>query len=283
MTIHVLRYLPVFLLFFCFQGSSYASCVDSIDLEINSVECFGLRNGIIKVSAVFGGEKPFYYSLDGQSFSTNSTFDRLWPGTYTVYVRDASGCIKQWQAQVPEPEELEVYLIPDKDTVVEGEHVHLRALVTPPGIALQAIEWRPPDLFAKQDTLDQLVRVTETTDFAIEVRTSDGCIARDQVTVVADKINLYFPNVIMPGSNQDAYFTLFAGEGISRIISMLIYSRGGSIVFERDNFPPNDPLKGWNGRWGSKPAQPGVYLWVAEIEYLSGKRKQFQGNVTVLK
>ncbi len=283
MTIHVLRYLPVFLLFFCFQGSSYASCVDSIDLEINSVECFGLRNGIIKVSAVFGGEKPFYYSLDGQSFSTNSTFDRLWPGTYTVYVRDASGCIKQWQAQVPEPEELEVYLIPDKDTVVEGEHVHLRALVTPPGIALQAIEWRPPDLFAKQDTLDQLVRVTETTDFAIEVRTPDGCIARDQVTVVADKINLYFPNVIMPGSNQDAYFTLFAGEGISRIISMLIYSRGGSVVFERDDFPPNDPLKGWNGRWGSKPAQPGVYLWVAEIEYLSGKRKQFQGNVTVLK
>ncbi len=283
MTIFLLRYLPVSLLLFCFQGLSLAACVDSIDLEIHSVECYGLRNGIIKVSAVYGGEKPFYYSIDGQSFSTNSTFDRLWPGAYTVYVRDASGCVKQWQTIVPEPEELEVYLFSNKDTVVEGEFVSLRAVVTPPGIPLQAIEWRPPDLFNIQDSLNQTVRLSQTTDFAIEIRTPDGCLARDQITVAVDKINLYFPNVIRPGSNQDAYFTLFAGEGISRIISMFIYSRGGSIVFERDNFPPNDPLKGWNGRWGSKPVQPGVYLWVAEIEYLSGKRRQYQGNVTVVK
>ena len=283
MTIFLLRCLPVSLLLFCCQESSFAACVDSIDLEIHSVECYGLRNGFIKVSAVYGGEKPFYYSIDGQSFSTNSAFDRLWPGAYTVYVRDASGCVKQWQAVVPEPEELEVYLFSDKDTVAEGETVNLQAVVTPPGIALQAIEWRPPDLFQVQDSLNQTVRLAETTNFAIEVRTPDGCLARDQITVAVDKTNLYFPNVIRPGSNQDAYFTLFAGEGISRIVSMLIYSRGGSVVFERDNFPPNDPLKGWNGRWGSKPVQPGVYLWVAEIEYLSGKRRQYQGNVTVVK
>lgn len=283
MIIYLLRYVSVPLLLLWFRVFAGASCVDSIELDIHSVQCYGLRNGVIRVDAVFGGEKPYFYSIDGQSFSTNSTFDRLWPGAYTIYVRDASGCVKQWQVTVPEPEELEVYLFADKDTAIEGEAVRLHAIVTPPGIPIQAMEWRPPNLFQRSDSVVQIVHLSETTDIAIEISTADGCIARDQVTVFVEKTNLYFPNVIRPGSNQDAYFTLFAGEGIARIVYMSVYSRGGGIVFERKNFPPNDPLRGWNGRWGSKPVQSGVYLWVAEVEYLNGKRKQLQGNVTVLK
>ena len=266
-----------------FRVFANASCVDSLELDIHSVQCYGLRNGVIQVSAVFGGEKPYFYSLDGQSFSTNSTFDRLWPGVYTIYVRDASNCIRQWQVTVPEPEELAVHLFADKDTAIEGEAVRLHALITPPGVNIQSVEWRPPGLFDPGDSLAQVVHLSETTDIAIEISTPDGCIARDQITVPVEKTNLYFPNVIRPGSNQDAYFTLFAGEGIARIVSMSIFSRGGGIVFERKDFLPNDPLRGWNGRWGGKPVQSGVYLWIAEVEYLSGKKKRFEGNVTVLK
>ena len=283
MTIPVLRYLPVSLLLFCSLNVVSGACVDSVDLEVHSVQCYGLRNGIIQVRNVFGGEKPYFYSIDGQSFSTNPYFDHLWPGGYTFYVRDASGCVKQWEVTVPEPEELQVRLFTDKDTVVEGGAVLVHAIVTPPGVPLQAIEWRPPNLFGVQDSLIQTAFLSESTDIAIEVRMPDGCIARDQIFVAVEKANLYFPNVIKPGSNQDAYFTLFAGEGISRIVSMSVFGRNGGIVFERFNFQPNDPLKGWNGRWGDKPAQPGVYLWVAVLEYLNGTKKQFQGNVTVVK
>lgn len=278
----LLRRLPAAFLFLWFQHSISAACVDSIRLDVQGVQCFGLRNGAISVDTVFGGEHPFYYSIDGQSFSTNKRFDLLWPGIYTFYVRDASGCVKEWEVTVPEPEPLEVKLFSDKDTVAEGSTVQLRAVVTPEGIPLSAIEWRPPDLFAQQDSLAQTAIVPSTTNFAIEVSTKDGCIARDQVRVEVEKTNVYFPNIIMPGSNQDAYFTMFAGEGVARIVALQVYSRGGGIVFERRDFPPNDPVKGWNGRWRGQPVQTGVYLWLAVVEYVSGEQKHFQGNVTVV-
>lgn len=278
----LLRLFPAALLFLWFERNALAECVDSIDVEINAVQCYGLRNGIIHVDTVYGGERPFFYSIDGQSFSTNPTFDHLWPGNYILYVRDASNCIKQWPVNVPEPEEIRVHLLAEKDTVMAGEPVELKAVVTPEATPLTAIEWRPPDLFQQQDSLVQRVIISETTTFAVEVRTKGGCLARDQTTVEVEKTNLYFPNIIKPGSNQDAYFTIFAGDGVSRIVMMQVYSRGGGMVFERRDFAPNDPIRGWNGRWQGKYVQPGVYPWTAIVEYLDGKQKYFQGNVTVV-
>ena len=278
----LLRLLPVALLFLWFQRNAVAGCVDSMRVKIQAVQCYGLRNGVVRVDSVYGGEKPFFYSIDGQSFSTNPVFDHLWPGAYTLYVRDASNCVRQWPVSVPEPEEMLVHLFAENDTVSAGAPVQLKALVTPEGAALSAIQWRPPDLFQQQDSLEQVVRISETTTFAVEVLTADGCLARDQTTVAVSDINLYFPNIIKPGSNQDAYFTAFAGEGVARIVNMQVYSRGGGLVFERSDFTPNDPIKGWNGRWQGKYVQPGVYPWTAVVEYSDGLQKRYTGTVTVV-
>lgn len=278
----LLRLFAAAFLFVWFSSSARAACIDSIRMKISPVQCYGLRNGMVHVDTVFGGEKPFFYSIDGQSFSTNPLFDHLWPGNYTVYIRDASNCVREWYVNVPEPEELRVYLSVEADTVAAGEILALKAVVTPEGSVLNYIEWRPGDLFKRQDSLLQQVALSESTTFAVEVRTETGCIARDQTTVEVKKVNVYFPNIIKPGSNQDAYFTLFAGEGIERIVSMQVYSRSGSLVFERHDFLPNDPLRGWNGRWQGKYAQPGVYPWVVEIEYPDGARKHYRGTVTVV-
>lgn len=276
------RLLPAASLFLLCQHTGYASCADSVGLKISSVQCYGLRNGIIRIDTVYGGEKPFFYSLDGQTFSTNPTFDHLWPGIYTLYVRDASNCVREWLVNVPEPEELRVYLIPDADTVTEGEPFRLNAIVTPESTPISAIEWRPPNLFQEQNMLTQMTRIYETTTFAVEIRTPYGCLARDQATVQVEKANLFFPNVIKPGSNQDAYFTIFSGEGVTRVVLMQVFSRGGGLVFERRDFAPNDPIKGWNGRWQGKYVQSGVYPWTAIVEYEDGRQKQFHGNVTVV-
>ncbi len=278
----LLRLFPAALLFVWFQRNAVAGCVDSIRLEVKSVQCYGLRNGVVRVDTVFGGEKPFFYSLDGHSYSTNPTFDHLWPGDYVLYIRDASNCVRQWPVTVTEPEELLVQLFTGKEVITAGESLELKAVVTPEGVSLQAVEWRPPDLFQRQDSLLQSVQISETTTFAVEVQTKNGCIARDQATVVVEKINLYFPNIIKPGSNQDAFFTVFAGEGIRRVVTMQVYSRGGGLVFERRDFAPNDPIKGWNGRWQGKYVQSGVYPWSVVVEYQDGKQELFRGSVTVV-
>jgi len=259
-----------------------AGCIDSLHIHVQPVKCHGLRNGVIEISEVFGGKTPFYYSLDGKTYSTRPVFDLLWAGEYLLYVRDSTGCEQIYPVLVPEPEELQVKLSVNDSSVIAGTWVQVKATVYPPDTELEAISWRPPALFATQFQLLQNVRIVEDTDIAIEIRNLDGCIARDQLPVVVEQTNLYFPNVFDPGSNQDNYFTLHAGEGVSRIVLMQVFDRAGNLVFEKRNFQPNDPMSGWNGKWQGRLAPAGLYPWVAQIEFLDGNRKRYSGGVTLV-
>jgi gliding motility-associated-like protein len=64
---------------------------------INSVEkqnitCFDYHNGQLTIHAS-GGSGNLYYSIDNTTFSTDSVFSGLYPGDYTVFVRDDSLCL----------------------------------------------------------------------------------------------------------------------------------------------------------------------------------------------
>lgn len=54
-------------------------------------ECF-TNNGIIEVTAS-GGEEPYQYKLGSGAFGSESVFENLAPGNYTVSVRDALDCV----------------------------------------------------------------------------------------------------------------------------------------------------------------------------------------------
>ncbi|MBL7811159.1 MAG: T9SS type A sorting domain-containing protein [Bacteroidetes bacterium] len=59
---------------------------------LTNVSCNGLTNG--SISAVgSGGATPYSYSLDGVTYQSGAAFSNLKAGNYTVYVKDALGCI----------------------------------------------------------------------------------------------------------------------------------------------------------------------------------------------
>ncbi|MBL7806908.1 MAG: gliding motility-associated C-terminal domain-containing protein [Saprospiraceae bacterium] len=242
-----------------------------------------MRNGVIHVDDVYGGLEPYYYSLDGESFTTNPTFDRLWAGNYTLSVRDGSGEIKEWKITIKEPAALSVKLELSKDQISAGEPFGIRAITSAEREFLQTITWSPEELFIKQDTLRHWLSIFETTQISVQVTDQNGCVDSDILTVETGSTPLYFPNAINTGNSGDnGYFTLFAGEGVKQIASMQIYSRGGGLVFERNNFPPNAPGLGWNGRWDGRFVHPGVYPYLVMVEFVDGKLKRFQGTVTVV-
>ncbi|TYA72007.1 T9SS type B sorting domain-containing protein [Seonamhaeicola marinus] len=49
--------------------------------------------GEITVSGVTGGTLPYEYSIDGVNYRVSNSFPGLRNGTFTVYIRDANGCI----------------------------------------------------------------------------------------------------------------------------------------------------------------------------------------------
>lgn len=259
-----------------------AGCIDSVHVKVQPVQCHGLRNGVIEISEIFGGQDPYYFSLDGQNYSTRPVFDLLWAGEYVLYVRDANGCEQIYPVLVSEPEALKVKLSANDSSVVAGTWVQFKATVHPPDAELAIISWRPPSLFAMPNQLLQSARIVEQTDVSIEIQDLNGCIARDNLPIAVELSNIYIPNVFDPGSKQDNYFTLYAGEGVQQIALLQVFSRNGNLVFEKRNFYPNDPLTGWNGKWQGKQAPPGVYPWVAQVDFLDGTSKNLSGSVTLI-
>ncbi|OYU82198.1 MAG: hypothetical protein CFE23_00300, partial [Flavobacterium sp. BFFFF1] len=63
------------------------------DLQLTAINPQGESDsGKIKVESVNDGQGPFVYSIEGGTFSAETTFTNLGPGDYTIAVRDQNGC-----------------------------------------------------------------------------------------------------------------------------------------------------------------------------------------------
>jgi gliding motility-associated-like protein len=85
----------------------------------------GANNGSIEVSAQ-GGVAPYNYSIDGVNYSANNILGGLAPGTYTVYVRDASLCVITLQVSVGDDDDVSINAGEDVN-VCAGQSVTLNA------------------------------------------------------------------------------------------------------------------------------------------------------------
>jgi gliding motility-associated-like protein len=58
-------------------------------------------DGVIMITNILGGTPPFQYAIDNQPFISNANFASLTAGTYTVTVKDNTGCTLPTQVIVP--------------------------------------------------------------------------------------------------------------------------------------------------------------------------------------
>jgi len=77
----------------------------AVSLSVSSVvdvDCKGNATGSISVAGS-GGTSPYYYNIGGGSYGTNTLFNKLSAGTYTMGVKDANGCSTTILVTVGEP------------------------------------------------------------------------------------------------------------------------------------------------------------------------------------
>ena len=58
---------------------------------------------------------------------------------------------------------------------------------------------------------------------------------------------------------------------------------GRNVVFERNNFNPNEPQYGWDGTHKGQPLNPDVFVYFAEVEFIDGRVEIIKGDVTLFK
>lgn len=145
--------------------------------------------------------------------------------------------------------------------------------------------WTPPTNLSCANCPNPYANPKFTTKYNVVVTDSNGCVAsRDiTVTVVCNNNNYFIPNTFSPnGDGQNDVFYV-RGRSIDNVQSLRIFNRWGQMVFERRNFNANDPSSGWNGLINGKPADPDVYVYVAEVICENATIIPLRGNVALIR
>lgn len=100
--------------------------------------------------------------------------------------------------------------------------------------------------------------------------------------------DVYIPNVFTPNNDgKNDYFTVYGGVNVKRINNLKIFDRWGEMVFDKDNFPPNLEIEGWDGsikhKDNSTPFNTAVFVYSAEVEFINGEKETFKGDVTLIR
>lgn len=147
------------------------------------------------------------------------------------------------------------------------------------------VTWSPTGSIFRSDYPSITVNPNTTTTYRVEVTNDGGCYAYDELTVyvICTGANVFIPNTFSP--NGDGSNDLFypRGTGLFRIKTAKIFNRWGELVYQRNDFSPNDESKGWDGTYKGQKLSSDVYVYIIEIMCDNNQVMPFKGNVTLLR
>jgi len=119
----------------------------------------------------------------------------------------------------------------------------------------------------------------------LTVENLNGCKTDADILVNVEKPReVFIPNAFTPNGdgNNDIFYINANASMIKQVNKFQVFSRWGELVFSDEGFQPNLVDHGWNGFFNGKLASSGVYIWMAEIEYLDGVVVTASGDVTLV-
>ncbi|HRI59113.1 MAG TPA: gliding motility-associated C-terminal domain-containing protein, partial [Saprospiraceae bacterium] len=252
---------------------------------VNDLDCFGQHDGAIFVEPT-GGVSPYRYSLDNIHFQNTNVFYNLNSGVYTVTTLDANDCQRMETILINAAIPLVVEL-GDNQTIEQGGSTIIQAIVNVPQDSILSVAWTPPfDSSECPECLTQTVAPLVSTTYSVHVTALNGCDDEDKIVVIVDRRrHIFIPNVFSPnGDGDNDIVGVFAKPGTVRSIkSFRIFDRWGEAVYTLENFAPNDPTLGWDGRLNGQPMNPGVFVWYVEVEFIDGVVELYEGDVTIVR
>jgi len=251
----------------------------AVEVEVEQPPCPNDYGAIRFIPA--NADQPMIYSVDGgETYSLSPNFGKLLPGVYPLAVQDDLGCIRELSAELISPDTLAVDLDTDYLEVRPNTPVSLSAQVIG---NVQRYQWLPKEIDTEGPATNFLAR--DNMDVRIIVEDERGCIASDgfQLTVVLGEI--YVPNAFSPDDNgRNDRFTFYSDNGSGEIIERLrVYDRWGALIYEGEELFLNDGSTGWDGRFGEKLMNTGVYTYHGIVRFGNGVKKSFKGDITLIR
>ena len=257
-------------------------------IELSDVQDIDCNNATVCITASSPTSNPITYQWFDENGNLVQDGNEVLcienPGSYTLFATDtATDCINDASFDIGEQDFPEVSL-PETITLTINESINLEPQISVPESSIEVITWvTPADLSCTDCLRPQVLGFENGDSVELIITTSDGCQISAFTTLILETTEIprvYIPNVFSPESTGN--FTIYTNDQIDNILEVKIYDRWGNLVFENENFQPNQQSAGWDGRYNNVKAELGVYVYFFVYE-LDGRREVEAGDVTLLR
>lgn len=252
--------------------------------DIQQISCFGANDGFIGLREITGGVSPYYSNLSSGTTDTDGgSFPNLLPEEYTLFISDSLECEFYDTIDIIEPTEIWVEIGEKDQQILLGDVVDLS---TDFNADNPSFSWTPPSWLDCSDCSNPVTQPWETVLYIVKMMDDKGCEARDSIEIEVEiKRSVFIPTAFTPnGDGSNDVFTIRSGDqSIKTIKSFGVYDRWGELMFESEDFLPNETVHSWDGKFKGREADAGVYTWYAEVEFIDNLVEVYQGDITLIK
>lgn len=273
-----------------FWGSSDETGIDCPEEMLDAIPSFSLdtegcgENALthLSIDSIQNVTAPFQVLLDGKMPDIAQQFSNLASGLYELEIVNSDGYQTFIDIDIPSIEPPLVDL--GQDIVVDlGETIRLEASHNLDSIA--GIIWTSSDDLTCIDCLNPSLTALETNIYTLTLTDINGCMTTDDIRIQVKKNRaVYIPNAFSP--NADGYndvFMIYAGKAVESIEYFQVFDRWGNLLFERQQFLPNDIAHAWDGEFLNQTLSTGTYLYQAQINFIDGQQQAYSGTIQLLR
>lgn len=215
-------------------------------------------------------------SVPNPSVNTTNT------ATYTVVGSDSYNCFKDTASIVVTVRDLPTVNAGPDMNIVGGVPYQLNATA---GNDVVSWLWSPSNYLSCASCASPMATPKMQIAYVVKVTNIWGCVAYDTVVLKLQCAvsNVRVPNAFTPGVNGKNDIFYIKGSGVNVVKHFRIFNRWGQLVFERNNIGIDDRSAGWDGTYKGQYVETGTYVYLAEMECITGEIFTFKGTVTVVK
>jgi len=255
----------------------------SLNLDIDQPKCPG-DSWQTEITNITGGEKPILIYLNNQLIN-GLTMQGNSAGNYIIRLVDKNGCELSTNFNIITPQGVSVQLIP-LVKLSSGQDYNLVPMYSIPDDSIASVQWSPAEFLSCTDCPYPVINgIDKEIEYTVTYTNHNGCSATARIRIELAKKGIWVPNSFSPnGDNINDWFYPVAVEDSYNIIrSMSIYDRWGEQVFLKENLQANSPTEGWNGQFKNEKLNPGVFVYIIEVEWKNGELLQLKGDVTLIR